>query len=140
MSHLFLTMALQISALSTGAFTYRDAYERAEKTGQPLVVLVGADWCPGCQTMKQSVIPQLVRQGALDRVAFAMVNTDREHALAGQLMRGGSIPQLVMFRKTATGWQRQQLTGAQSVGATASFLSQGASPAGPEPDRLSKAN
>lgn len=140
MGHLFLAVALQISVLSTGNFTYRDAYERAEKTGQPLVVLVGADWCPGCQTMKQSVVPELVRQGVLNRVAFAMVNTDREQALAGQLMRGGSIPQLVMFRKTTNGWQRQQLTGAQSVGATVTFLTQGASPGAPSPDRLSQAN
>jgi thioredoxin-like negative regulator of GroEL len=122
MSHLILNIILQVSAVTTGALTYKDAYEEAEKTGQPLVVLVGADWCPACQAMKQSVIPQLARQGVLTKVSFAIVNTDREQALAGRLMQGGSIPQLVMYRKTATGWQRQQLTGAQSVQAATSFL------------------
>jgi thioredoxin-like negative regulator of GroEL len=119
---LILNMVLQISAVTTGTLTYKDAYEQAEKTGQPLVVLVGADWCPACQAMKQSVIPQLARQGVLTKVSFATVNTDREQSLAGRLMRGGSIPQLVMYRKTASGWQRQQLTGAQSVEAASSFM------------------
>ncbi len=114
MNHLILNLLLQVSAVTTGTMTYKDAYEQAEKTGQPLVVLVGADWCPACQAMKQSVIPQLARKGILTKVSFATVNTDHDQALAGRLMRGGMIPQLVIYRKTAAGWQRQQLTGAQS--------------------------
>ena len=121
-NHLILNVILQVSAVTTGTLTYKDAYENAEKTGQPLVVLVGADWCPACQTMKHSVVPQLAKQGVLTKVSFAMVNTDHDQALAGRLMQGGSIPQLVIYRKTAAGWQRQQLTGAQSVEAATSFL------------------
>jgi hypothetical protein len=64
----------------------------------------------------------LARQGVLTKISFATVNTDREQALAGRLMRGGAIPQLVMYRRTAAGWQRQQLTGAQSAEAASSFL------------------
>lgn len=140
-THLLLTVALQVSALSTGALTYRDAYYRAEQTGQPLVVLVGADWCPACQTMKHSVVPQLARQGILQQVAFATVNTDHEQALAGQLMTGDSIPQLVMYRKTAKGWKRQHLTGAQSAGTITTFLSQGAPrPSTPPANNLTRAN
>jgi hypothetical protein len=73
--------------------------------------------------MKYSTIPQVERKGGLNKVAFAYVNTDHDSELAGKLMRGSSIPQLVMYRKTDSGWQRQQLTGAQSTGAIEAFLS-----------------
>ena len=128
MQHLFLNIVLQISAVTGGAQGYKDAYEQAEKTGQPLVVLVGADWCPACQTMKHSVIPQLAQQGVLSKVSLAVVNTDHEKSLAGKLMQGGSIPQLVMFHKRGGVWQRQQLIGAQTPSATASFLNQATTP------------
>ncbi len=41
-------------------------------------------------------------------------------------MSGGSIPQLIMYRKTAGGaWKCEQLIGAHSVSDTQSFLSRG---------------
>ena len=49
---------------------------------QALVVLVGADWCPACQRMKNASLPQVAKRGALSKVAYAVVNTDHEHALA----------------------------------------------------------
>jgi thiol-disulfide isomerase/thioredoxin len=113
--------------VATGGHGYTEAYGKTAETGQPLVILIGADWCPGCRTMKNSVIPQLEKQGGLNKVAFAYVNADHQRDLAGKLMQGGSIPQLVVFRKTAEGnWTRQQLTGAHSIGETQSFLGQGA--------------
>jgi thiol-disulfide isomerase/thioredoxin len=122
---LSLSILLHVSVLAAGGHNYADAYHQTASTGRPLVILVGADWCPGCQRMKNTVIPQLQRQGSLNRVAFAYVNSDGERDLARKLMSGGSIPQLIMFRKTAKGWQREQLTGAQSVGDTQVFLSRG---------------
>ena len=68
MSHLFLNIVLQVSAVTIGAQDYKGAYEQAEKEGKPLVVLVGTDWCPGCQTMKQSVMPQLATRGTAKRL------------------------------------------------------------------------
>ena len=117
---------MQVSFLTTGANTYDQAYKDTNETGRPLVVLVGADWCPGCQTMKHSVIPQLARRGSLSSVAFATVNTERQEALAGRLMHGGSIPQLIMYVKTDNGWERKQMTGARSVEEVEAFLNQGA--------------
>jgi thiol-disulfide isomerase/thioredoxin len=114
-----------MSMLTADGQKYADAYHKTASTGQPLVVLIGADWCPGCQTMKNAVIPQLQQKGSLNRVAFAYVNADTERDLAGKLMSGGSIPQLIMYRKTTKGWQRQQLTGAHSVNDTQNFLSKG---------------
>lgn len=122
MTHLTLNLLLQAAALTAGGHDYATAFKRTEESGQPLVILIGADWCPGCQTMKQATMPELQRRGGLNKVAFAYVNSDHERDLAGKLMRGGSIPQLVVFRKTPDGWKRKQLTGAQSVSTVEAFI------------------
>ncbi len=123
MIHLTLNILLSVAALSAGTQDYAAAFKQTEETGKPLVVLVGADWCPGCRTMKNSTLPQVERKGLLSKVAFAHVNTDRDGSLAGKLMKGGSIPQLVMFQKKADGsWSRKQLTGAQSPSSVEAFL------------------
>jgi thiol-disulfide isomerase/thioredoxin len=128
---------MQASLMTGASPDYKQAYNQAQETGQPLVVLVGADWCPGCQTMKNAVIPQLQRQGALSGVSFAMVNTGSDSDLAGRLMRGSSIPQLIMYYKTPNGWQRRQMIGAQSANEVASFISQGR---GPSTSSLTQSN
>ena len=120
-----LNACLQVSMVATAGTapqSYGDAYREAKETGKPLVILVGADWCPGCQTMKHSVIPALKKSGDLAQVSFASVNSDQDRELAGKLMRGGSIPQLIVYRQTDKGWQREQVTGAQSVTETRGLL------------------
>jgi thioredoxin-like negative regulator of GroEL len=112
----------QTSVKSTDAQTYADAYKQTVESGKPLVVLVGASWCPACQSMKTSIMPSVAAQGGLDKVAFAYVNTDQQNDLAGKLMEGGLIPQLVMFEKTDDGWKLKRLIGAQSVSAVVSFV------------------
>jgi thioredoxin-like negative regulator of GroEL len=124
MIHLTLNILLQAAAVTAGGQDYATAYQTTITTGQPLVVLVGADWCPGCQQMKHSAIPQVEKLGGLSRFQFAIVNTDQQSELAGRLMQGGTIPQLILFHKTDTGWKRQQLTGTQDVSAIQAFLSQ----------------
>ncbi len=123
--NLTLSLLMHATLLVAADDSYATAYHKTEETGRPLVVLVGADWCPGCRSMKEAVIPELRKQGELDKVNFAMVNTDRDHELASKLMQGGSIPQLVIYRKTDSGWTRQQLTGAHSTGEVQSFLTKG---------------
>ena len=126
MSTLTLAMLMNLSFLTAPGQTYDEAYRLAmADQNRPLVVLVGADWCPACQSMKQAVLPQVQQDGGLNHVAFAMVNTDRDSKLANQLMSGGSIPQLVMFVKTDKGWTRQQLTGGQSVTTVERFIASG---------------
>ena len=122
-----LAALLNVSLLTTANPTsYDEAYRLATADeGRPLVVLVAADWCPACQMMKQSVMPQLQQRGSLSRVAFAVINTDRESRLAGQLMQGNTIPQLVMYTKSDKGWSRRQLTGSQSVTDVEGFLASG---------------
>jgi thioredoxin-like negative regulator of GroEL len=102
--------------------TYAAAYQDTQDSGKPLVVLVGASWCPACRSMKTSTMPGVAAQGGLANVAFAYVNTDAQSELAGQLMEGNMIPQLVMYEKTADGWKLTRLVGAQSVDAVQDFL------------------
>ena len=122
MTNLALSLVLQASLLGSAEQSYAAAYKDAADSGKPLVVLVGADWCPGCRAMKQSVMPQVEREGGLGKVAFALVNTDKQDSLANKLMQGNTIPQLIVYRKTPDGWKRQQLIGAQSVAATRQFI------------------
>ena len=51
MTSLTLVIAMQATMLAAGAETYADAHRQTCETGQPLVVMVGADWCPACQQM-----------------------------------------------------------------------------------------
>lgn len=120
-----VSAVLQVSLLTTGANTYADAHRVHAETGRPMVVLVGAEWCPACVQMKKSVLPRVARGGLLRRVAFAQINTDRDERLAKQIMRGGTIPQLVMYRRTADGWRRHMLVGAQSPEDVESFINRG---------------
>lgn len=122
MTGLALSLVIQSSLLGGGAEPYDAAYHKAEETGRPLLVLVGADWCPGCRTMKSSVLPRLQAGGKLASVQWALVDTDRQAALAGKLMRGGTIPQLIVFSKTETGWHREQITGAASEAAVEGLI------------------
>src|SRR4051794_25549090 len=122
MSGFALGFLLQTTLLSAGPQTYDQAYKQAEANGQPIVVLVGADWCPGCRTMKTAVMPRLLQSGKLKGANYAVVNTDANSELADRLMRGSSIPQLIVFSKTDKGWHREQITGATSEAAVEQLL------------------
>jgi thioredoxin-like negative regulator of GroEL len=110
-----LPCALAVAPVSAVALSYPAAAKDAEVKQQPLLVLVGANWCPGCQTMKRSVLPELARKGGLGRVSYATIDTDREPEWAARLMRGGAIPQLIIFSRQPDGtWHREQIVGAAS--------------------------
>ncbi|NLY02922.1 MAG: thioredoxin family protein [Rhodopirellula sp.] len=130
MTTLVLTAVLQTSLMAAPEQGYMEALSRSMASGRALVVLVGADWCPGCVKMHGRILPEVGRKGGLDRVELAYVDVDREPQLAQQLMRGGSIPQLVRFEKTDSGWRSEVLTGAQSPDRVAAFIN-----GEPEPQR-----
>jgi thioredoxin-like negative regulator of GroEL len=115
MASLTAAIVLHHALLAVNPSSYHAALSDAQANHRPLLVLVGASWCPGCRTMKQSVLPGLARRGALQSVSFAAVDSDAEAEVARQLMRGGSIPQLIAFSQTADGkWHREQIIGATS--------------------------
>ena len=123
MSGFALSVVLQAAMLTGGAQPYDVAFQSAQDNGRPLLVLIGADWCPGCRTMKQSVMPRMVQSGKLNSVNFASVNSDQNPALAAQLTRGGGIPQLIVFAKTPRGWHREKIIGATSEAGVQALIS-----------------
>jgi len=132
MMQFFLNIVLQAAAVTAVSRDYATAYQETTDSGRPLVVLVGSDWCPGCRQMKQAAIPELEKKGGLSDVSFAYVNPDQQGELAGRLMHGSAIPQLIMYHKTEAGWKRQQLTGAHAVSEIQSFIKQGVETSAPK--------
>jgi thioredoxin-like negative regulator of GroEL len=118
-------LATDAEAVSVSHETYTEAHQTTTETGKPLVVMVSTDWCPPCQTMKKTILPRVREHGLLRKVAFAIVNPDRDKDLAEKITGGGPIPQLIMFRKTADGWTRKKLIGGQSVESVEEFISEG---------------
>jgi thiol-disulfide isomerase/thioredoxin len=117
-------------ALKAESLSYNEAYAQSQAEEKPLVVLVGADWCPACVQMKKSTLPQVAQNGIFKDVAFTVVDTDRQGEIAKQVMDGGSIPQLIMYHKTNEGWKRERLMGGQSPSAIIAFLRRGIQAAG----------
>lgn len=95
--------------------TYADAHRINAETGRPMVVLVGAEWCPACQRMEKQVVPKMRERGLLKRIAFALVDLDRDRELGRNLTSGGPIPQLIFFRRTREGWAQHKVIGGQSL-------------------------
>jgi glutathione peroxidase len=116
MTGITLAALLQLSAVTADA-SYAEAHRAMMETGRPMVILVGAEWCPACRTMKHEVTPEVTRDGGFKDATFAIVDTDAEPELAHKLMKGNSIPQLLVYRKTEKGWRISRLIGAQSPSA-----------------------
>jgi len=131
-------MLVGLCMVTLGADEYADAHHQMEKTGRPMLVMVSTDWCAPCQVMKKTVIPEVRQRGLLGRVAFAIVNPDRDRELASRLTGGGPVPQLVMYRKTPKGWLRRNLVGRQSVEAVEEFINQGLASDGEDKGRAGK--
>ncbi len=88
MIHLTMNLLLQAAAVTAGAHDYATAYRETNESGRPLVVLIGADWCPGCRTMKYTSLPELEKSGGLSKVTVAYVNVDEETPVGQQVDEG----------------------------------------------------
>lgn len=125
MSSLTLLAIVHAAMLTGGENSYADACKITAETGKPMIVLVGAKWCPACKTMKESVIPQIVRRGLFRRCVYTAVDLDEQKKLGRKLTSGGPIPQLIMYRRTRDGWRRRRLIGGQSVNTVEKFIDDG---------------
>ena len=96
-------------------YAYASAQKECIKTGKPILILVGAEWCPPCQVMKKTIIPEAFKRGLLKNVLFSYVNVDEDKELTKQLIAGASIPQLVFYYKESGQWHRVSLIGQKSV-------------------------
>lgn len=104
--------------------SYQDAYRDAQTGDKPLLVLVSATWCPPCQVMKQTTIPQLMQKNAFKEFHYATVDLDQEEDLARQLIGDRGLPQLIMFEKSEGKWVRRYLKGIQTVATVEAFVAQ----------------
>lgn len=125
MVHVALALLLAITGdgVSKKALDYESAFEKAEKENKPLLILVGAKWCASCQVMKRDTIEPMAQSGELDDVVVTYVDKDERPELAGQLMKGETLPQIVMFAKEQKSWKRFSLTGMQSRNRMVELLS-----------------
>ena len=125
MTSLIIAGLVHVSMTAVPADTYTAARRQAVG-GKPMVVFVSTEWCGPCQKMKKDVIPEVRRRGLLKKVAFAIVNPDRDGKLARKLTGGSrAVPQLIMYRKTKDGWRRRKLVGGQSVATVEEFIQDG---------------
>jgi len=111
-----LTLLAVLNAPSTTdeQIPYDAAYRKAQEEKKPLVVLVGANWCAACRTMKSETILPMKGAGELREVVFTHVDKDIQPEIAQQVMQGNTLPQLVVFCEGEQGWKRFSLTGIQS--------------------------
>ncbi len=93
-----LSALMQVTLLANGGnVSYADAYTASAETGKPMLVLIGADWCPHCVVMKNRVMPQLQQQGERHRAVGHRVESVAvlAHHLPGLagigLCRGGRV-------------------------------------------------
>ena len=64
------TLAMLAVVVSpAGPQEFGTARQNAETNGTPLVVIVGADWCPACVRMKNNTLPQVENLGAFANAA-----------------------------------------------------------------------
>jgi thiol:disulfide interchange protein len=103
-----------LASESSGQLSYEAAYRKAQDERKLLVVLVGADWCPACKTLKADTIGPMKQAGEFDEVVYTQLDKDAQPELANQVMQGKALPQLVVFCESESGWKRFSLTGMQS--------------------------
>lgn len=114
MVHVALALLMTVTAGEGTYPEYEDAFSKAQQENKPLLILVGARWCASCQIMKKETIEPMKEAGELNNVVVTLVDKDARPELAEQLMKGETLPQVVMFCKQPEGWKRFSLTGMQS--------------------------
>lgn len=92
--------------LKSSQFKYANAKAMHDRTGRPLVVVLGAVWCGPCQAYKADAITKLaaeIRQGTV-KCHLAVVDVDVESDLAKKV-RGadsGPLPFTAIYYSTRT--------------------------------------
>ena len=94
---------------------YAEAYKESVAEEKPLMVVVGAPWCPACNVLKESTIVPMAETGELKDVSLTLINRDVDPELAKQLTKGDKmLPQIIVYSKSTDGsWQRSRLKGYQ---------------------------
>ena len=95
--------------------SYAEAYQESVDEHKPLMVVVGAPWCPACNVLKETTIAPMARTGELGDVSLAVLNKDEDPELVEQLTSGDKmLPQIIVFSTDDDGtWKRRKLMGYQ---------------------------
>ena len=128
MVHVALAFLMAVTAGENKSLDYETALAVSQKESKPLVVLIGAPWCASCQVMKRDTIEPMMKSGKLENVVVTFVDKDVQPELAQQLMKGETLPQIVVFTKQPGGWKRFSLTGMQSQNRMAELLGKAIQP------------
>ncbi|MCP4887678.1 MAG: thioredoxin family protein [Rubripirellula sp.] len=112
-------LGTSVSTLSTDEQVetqdYATAYKQSLEEQKPLMVVVGAPWCPACNVLKETTLKEMKKNGDFKAVALTMVNRDEQPELAKQLTNGETvIPQIIVYTPEQNGWKRRKLLGFQS--------------------------
>lgn len=93
---------------------YAEAYEHSVSERKPLMVVVGAPWCPACNVLKETTIRSMAQTGELDGVSLAVINRDDDPELAKKLTEGEQmLPQIIVYTQDKGSWKRRKLLGFQ---------------------------
>lgn len=114
MVQMALAMVMLAPVSSDKLLKYEDAFKLASKQDKPLLVVVGASWCPSCQVLKSSTIEPMKESGEFSKVVVSYVDKDEQPALAKQLMKGTTLPQIILYNQQAGSWKRYSLIGIQT--------------------------
>jgi thiol-disulfide isomerase/thioredoxin len=117
-----LLLAATVPVLADEPLDYKTAYAKAQQGDKPMLVLVTATWCPPCQSMKATTIPQLLSKDAFKDYHYATVDLDEEAELAQKLIGNRGVPQLIVFEKVDGKWQKRYMAGYQTVGNVEKFI------------------
>ncbi|QDV40520.1 Thioredoxin [Stieleria neptunia] len=113
-----LLLAVVLGSVTSASLKtdYAEAYRESVAQDKPLMVVVGAPWCPACNVLKQTTLEPMAQTGELDEVSVAVLDRDANPELVKQLTKGERmLPQIIMFTRTGGGeWKRHQLKGFQT--------------------------
>ncbi len=122
----FVPVAIVIAAISgintSQPTSYKTAFLRAQQDDRPLLVLVSAKWCPPCQMMKRSTIPQLIEANKFQGFHFATVDLDDNPVDARNLIGTRGVPQLVLYERQNGQWKSRFLSGFHDVASVETFI------------------
>ena len=115
LSVLFAVAISSVTSSSSLNQSYADAYAESVEDAKPLMVVVGAPWCPACKVLKSHTIEPMADSGELRDISVAVINRDDQPELVDQLTEGDEmLPQIIMFSpKPEGGWKRRKLLGFQ---------------------------
>lgn len=114
MVQMALALLVAVSGTNSKPLKYEEALAKSQKEKKPLLILVGARWCASCQIMKRDTIEPMKQSGQLKNVVVTVIDKDERPELAEKLMKGQTLPQVVLYSNKTGSWKRYSLTGMQS--------------------------